>query len=413
MFNKRKLIIAVELGTSMIRVCVGEPDEDNEITILKFAEKPSTDVIVKGEIVDVERALEILNEILTEIEEDFNIIITKEQVFLAITGDFINIRNEVGRGRNHNEDNIIRDEHIEEILREINYVSSFQNQTILNSFDSFYTIDKQKQVYNPRGQKGRELDAHYHLVLGDTNRIDNFTNLLSEAGFEPDTITKVFSGIASVYGTITDEEKENGVLLIDMGAGTTEFVVICKLGVFHSGVFPIGCEHIINDIHIGIDITYKQAEKLLTQGKLERVLKQGLSDITFDATSFGKARKIPANSVEQIIRLRLEELFGLIKKQLEEHSLLHNINSGIVFSGGGTLIPNSSKILNHTFNAPIRIGLPTEINGAVTELSSARYTTICGLLKFGKESIDVDAVSNNMFIKAKSFAKNILEKYTN
>jgi cell division protein FtsA len=209
--------------------------------------------------------------------------------------------------------------------------------------------------------------------------------LLNDAGFDDDPMP-VFSGIASAYGVLTEDEKETGTLLLDIGAGTCEYLAMFNMGILASGVLPIGFEHLANDLSLGLDLHISDCRKLLQDGTIVQHINERKTFIEIKST-LGNIRKIPLASFETIIDLRLRETFQIIHHKLAAQNALHNLNSGGVLTGGGALFPPITVLFSEIFNFPVRVGKPFSTNGTTgtTGIESPQYATIWGSLKFAEE----------------------------
>ena len=264
------------------------------------------------------------------------------------------------------------------------------DRMILNTFESGCLIDG-RPVRNPLGQTGEKLEVLVHIIHGRSKRVENFINALRDFGFNPDNIRPVFSAAAAVFGVLTQEERESGVLLVDVGAGTTEAAIIRHDGMQASCVVPVGFEHIANDLAIGLDLHVLSARKLLTDGSLLEARDSDLSFIEIKERLNAPLRKVPLNSIETVISLRLQELVGIIQKKLEQESpgLLSSLGAGCVLTGGGALYPGTSEVFKRHLGMPVRCGYPIKAGVAVPELNSPRCGVIWGAFRYGLEMRNV------------------------
>ena len=206
------------------------------------------------------------------------------------------------------------------------------------------------------------------------------------------------------------------VLLIDFGAGTTEYMVEYKEGMIAGGVFPIGFHHVLNDLAIGLDLPFDFCRKLADSGKLESLLKSGEEYLEYPNQR--SIRKIPVSSFETIIELRLRELFGLVGDALRTENILQDLGAGGVLTGGGSLLTMSQNIFQETFQCSARIGQPHDVVGASGEITSPRYSMVYGALKIADDQNRNFEIINSrtplqtiegMVNKLISFGKNIKE----
>ena len=384
MFQQRDIVTAIEIGTSKICVLVGESTQDGKISVIGHGEAPSVNTVVKGEIADMDTALEQLTSAIEAADASSGREISNSNIIaVAVTGSSIQAYQGTGTVFVNSEDHRITESEMNEALQNAQVKPLPFGQTIINTFDSYYLLDGNRRVRNPFDQTADKLEAFIHVIHGDTNRIENFRSIMRDAGFEHE-ITPVFSGIASVYGILTDEEKEHGVLLVDMGAGTCEYMAVFNMGILASGVLPIGFEHVANDLSLGLDLHISVCRKMLIDGTIARHVqeRQGFLELR---TSAGNLRKIPLSSFEKIIDLRLREVFQIIHKNISDQGIFRNLSSGGVLTGGAALFPRTAEIFKSVFEFPVRVGQPFDASGAVTGLENPRYSTVWGVLKFGEE----------------------------
>lgn len=381
MFEKRNIITAVEIGTSKIRVLVGESEAENSPVILGRGEVAAGNAIVKGEIVDMSRALELLSEALDMADDTSGKLINQTQVAgVVVTNCGIASLESVGSAVIKSQDRKISEEEIAEATRNAQVTHLPFDRVPIDTLDSYFMLDGQRRVATPLGQIAHKLDAHVHVIHGEANRIGNFTKLMADCGFEENTYL-IFSGIATVMGVMTEDEKRNGAILLDMGAGATEYVTVYNHGVIASGVLPVGFEHIANDLSVILRLHIDTCRKLLTDGTITQMSAQGKGFIELKNIN-NKHVKIPLVSFEKIIDERLKETFGIIKDNLKSRGLFKNIGSGGILSGGAALFPRSMDIFHDVFECPVRIGKPFDASGAITELENPRYSTAWGALKY-------------------------------
>ncbi len=384
MFQQHNVITAIEIGTSKICVLIGETSADKKLAVIGFGECPSNNSVIKGEIVDMDTALEQLIKAVLQADESSNRAINDSNIIaISITGSSILSYQGSGTVFIHNDDHRIGEEEITTAVKNAQSNNIPYDRTLINSFDSYFLLDGHKRVRNPSDMTAHKLEVCIHAVHGKSNQIENFYSLLRDAGFDDDP-APVFSGIASAYGVLTEEEKENGALLLDIGAGTCEYLAIFNMGILASGILPVGFEHLANDLSLGLDLHISDCRKLLQEGTIVEHTR-GRKPFIETRANPGGIRKIPLTSFEKIIDLRLREIFQIIHGKLVTQNILQNLSSGGVLSGGGALLPRSSELFREVFNLPVRVGQPFAANGAAAGLENPRYATVWGTLKFAEE----------------------------
>ncbi len=398
MFERRNIITAVELGTSKIRVLVGESTDDSPL-VLGRGEVASAGAVVKGEIIDMDRAMDLLSEAIEMADESSGKMINHScAVGIVVTNSGISSLERVGSAMVRSQDHCVSEEDITEAAQNAQ-VTNLHDRSVIGSFDSYFLLDGHRKVSSPLGLTASKLDAHVHVIHGESNRIDNFSKIMMDSGFE-ENVYLIFSGIATTMGVLTEDEKRNGVILLDMGAGTTEYVTIYNHGIMASGVIPVGFDHVINDLAVVLRLHVDTCRKLITDGTLANMSARGQGFIELKNLNASTV-KIPLISFEKIIDERLKETFGIIKNNLKSQNLFNNIGSGGILSGGAALFPRTLDVFRDVFECPVRLGKPFDASGAITELETPRHSTIWGALKYCDICLKTDELRGGYSISEK------------
>ncbi len=380
MFRSRNFITAIEIGTSKVCVLVGESDSEGNIQIKGHGEGSINGHVSKGEITEFSKVQELLSNAIDAADADSgNNIADCDNIFVTVTASDINSFQGIGTVFISGPDRRITEENIDEAVKTAQVKPLPRGHVAINSFDSYYQIDGSRKIKNPLDQVADKLEAYIHVIHGDENRIENFLSVVRDVGFDENVIP-VFSGVASAFGTLTEDEKENGVLLLEMGAGTTEYLAIYNYGILLSGVIPVGLDHVANDLSVGLDMHISSSRRLLNSGEYYRLKQSGKATLEIKSQS-GALRRIPINSIEKIVDLRLRELFQIINNRVRKEDIL--LNTGGVLSGGAALVPQALDVFKSVFEIPVRAGKPLDLTGALTGLDSPRYNTVWGLLRYG------------------------------
>ena len=380
MFHSRNIISAVEMGTSKFCVLVGEVDDNGHLDVIGRGEAPSAGSVVKGEIVDMEKAGDQLGKALEEADRaSGRSLALSHLMMVVVTGCGIASQPGVGMVLIRNDEHVVTDAERREANDNARVLNLAAERKIINTSESFFLVDG-RRVSNPLRHHGSKLEAHIHIVHGISARVDNFRNLLRESGFEDTDIDVVFSPVASDFGVLSEREREDGVLLIDLGAGCTEYVMEYDNGLCASGVLQIGMEHVANDLSIGLGLSIDQCRKLLVSGELERASQQGLSHLTLRGGT-GSERSIPLCSFDTIIDFRLREIFTIVRRQLELAGSPRSLAAGGVLTGGGALFPRARELFSEVFDLACQVAQPRDAEGAITDLASPRYSAVWGALK--------------------------------
>lgn len=392
MFRSRTIMTAIEIGTSKVCALIGSSDTNGDMNILGQGERSlrlasgasSPGAVCKGEVMEMNEVALAITEAVREAEDTAGYSIDRNNLFIAVTGP--HIQTTQGRGVVHirTAERKVTEAYVQQAIEGAMNINLPTNLKEINSFDSYYLLDDDnRRVANPVGQIANKLEAVVHIVYGDVNRIDTTCSALHEIGYDRDVET-VFSAIAASYGVLTESEKEEGVLLIDMGAGTTEFLMLQNSGIQASGVLPFGTEHIANDLHVAFGLPIDECRKMAAHRDLFGMLQSKHAVMTIHAKDGRRGeRQIPLHSIEKVIELRVQEIITLIQVSLEEELSKQSLCIPVVLTGGGALLPYVTDIVSKIFNAPVRIGVPQNIAGTLSHINSPRYGMICGLLIYG------------------------------
>ena len=382
MFKQHNIITAVEMGTSKVCVLIGEYTDD-EFNVIGKGEVPSAGAVVKGEIVSIDLMLEKLTEAMDQADEQSGRELNNSTMFVvAVTGCDISSMLSEGTAFVQNEEHRISEDEIYEAVNNAKVKTLSVDRRWVNSFDAYYMIDGVRRSSQPLHQQANILKAYSHNIHGNSNRLENFSAILLDAGFdyEPEMI---FSSIADMFGLLSDDELENGTLLIDFGAGSTEYAVVCNNGVLASGVFGIGFEHVANDLAIGLNLPMSFCRKMLEDGTLEKYTRENIPFIEC-RTNSGSLRKIPVESFNRITDARIRELFELIRNSIGKESFWNNLAAGCVLTGGGAKFFQTREIFHQVCDLPSRIGKPFTAGHTVPpELDAPEYSTVYGALRYG------------------------------
>ena len=394
MFNSRKIVSAIEIGTSKICVLVGEIDEDGRLDVIGRGEAPSASSVVKGEIVNMDRAYEQLSKALDEADRvSERALAMSRLVMVLVTGCGITSQPGVGMVLIRNADHVVTEDERGEANDNARILNLPADRQIINTCNSFFLIDG-RRVSNPLRHNGSKLEAHIHIVHGVSARVGNFRDLVRDSGFEDADIDVVFSPVAADYGVLSERERDEGVLLVDLGAGCTEYVMEYDNGLCASGVLQVGMEHVANDLSIALGLSIDQSRKLLVSGDLARAAETGQTQIRLRGVS-GSERVIPLSSFDAVIDCRLREIFTIIRRQLELAGSPCTLAAGGVMTGGGALFPRARELFSEVFDLSCQVAHPRDAEGAITDLASPRYSAVWGALKLAADYLDDSTAGGN------------------
>ncbi|MCE9610113.1 MAG: cell division protein FtsA [Chthoniobacter sp.] len=375
--SKDQLIVGLEIGTSKICAVVGEARSDGTIRILGVGHAPSRGVR-KGEIVDFETAGKCIREALVDAEEKSDVLIAS--VYLGVTGAHIESFNNRGAINLPEERGEICAEDFEEVQASASEVSIPSQNSFLHSILQHYYVDGQAGVLNPVGLLGNKLEADFHIIHGATKRIQNSVRCVKEVG--PEVREVVFNPVASAQVVLDENQKSLGALVVDMGGGTTDFVVYVDGALKQSGSLPIGGDHMTNDISLGLRIPMGRAEALKVEegSVLLGVSPPGERIVLKDETGFA-GKEIEREMLNAIVHCRARETLELLKRQIDE-SYLPYLGAGLMLTGGCSQLDGIDQLAEEIFGMPVHRTRARAVAGLTSAFEDPIYSTAIGLIKY-------------------------------
>jgi len=399
-FDKSQIVTAVEFGTSKISVVIAQNDKNNKIQVLAHSSLPSNGTICKGEIIEVPQATEIFQEVLTKAERDSGIgECDPENIYVAITGKHIKSTDGFGTIIIDSSDRRIETRHINEVQRTASTPPILNKDEIkINSIGGHFMLDGQF-CETPLNRVGNKLEAHTHIIIANRMKLENALIPVKDTHCE--NPKAVFSGLASAWVAVNDSEQETGALFIDFGAGTTEYILLYPPGIYASGVIALGCEHIANDIALALEVSFEEGKKIFDKVvKMENITSDSYVEVKHElGKSYGKPRKIPADTLNTIINLRVDELFKIIRRQLKRKDSTVNHANCAVITGGGSLIQATELKAKEILKIPVRIHHANNMKNFSKypeELISPANTMITGLIVHGFQHTNKSSVIQNI-----------------
>ena len=377
------IITGIEFGTDKICVIHGRTDQNGNIEVLSFASLPSRNSVVKGMIVDQNAALSILKSVMEESEKGLGRISRPDQqVYFLINGMHVSSRSGEGTVLNYNEDKKITEDHVRRAVDNAKNLAVSTDLVNIQVYDSSFLIDG-KRTFNPIGKLAEKLTAVIHVVFAEKKRIETVQTILHELGFESGY--PIFAPLADAYGVLTQDERSQGTLLFDYGAGVCSYVLLYREGVLMSGTIPTGVNNVANDLSIALDLPYEYCQKFLRESTLKKLRGEGKNYVEYmvSGSSGNKIRRIPLDSFEKVMDLRQRETFTILRKEIERANMFGYLRNSIVMTGGGSMIDSAPSIMMNVMNLPVRCGEAMNVTGALSSFRSPMpcYSAILGLVK--------------------------------
>jgi cell division protein FtsA len=374
------IIVGLEIGTSKVCAVVGELHTDGALNIVGLGQARSRGVR-KGEICDAPMAEEDVRHAIVEAEQMADVEI--RSVYLGVTGGHLRGFNNRGVHPVVSADREICEADVQDVIKNAKTINLPAQNHVIHAIRQHFLVDGQDGISNPVGMLGARVEVDVHVVHGNLNRLQNAIRTVKGLQLEVDDI--VFTGLASSLALLTNEQKELGSLVIDIGGGTTEYVVYANGIIKHTGVLAVGGDHISNDLAYGLKVPLSRAEQLKIEhgsALLEEPPCPGQT-ITI-ANELGMPLKVVnLENLRRIMSLRVEELFQLILQDLEQVDALNYLRGGVFLCGGGSRIPQIAKLAEQTLQMPVSLGKTNSISGLKSALDQPEFAAAIGLVKFG------------------------------
>jgi cell division protein FtsA len=379
MFDDSNIIVGLEIGTSKVCAVVGEVNAEGLLNVIGLGQARSRGVR-KGEIADTQQAEEDVRNAIVEAEQMADVEI--RSIYLGVTGGHIRGFNNRGVHPVVSADREISEEDIQDVIKNAKAINLPTENSVIHAIRQHFFVDGQDGVTNPVGMLGSRLEVDVHVVHGITNRLQNSIRLVKGLQLEVEDI--VFNGLASSLALLTGEQKELGALVIDIGGGTTDYVVYADGVTKHTGSLAVGGDHVSNDLAYGLKVPLSRAEKLKLEHGSALLDPQCKGQTVTITNELGMVLKVVSiEHLRQIMSLRLEEIFQLIAQDLEQAGLTDYLRSGVFLCGGGARIPHISQLAEHVLQMSVTQGQTQSISGLKSALDQPEFITAIGLAKFG------------------------------
>ena len=374
---EKNLIVGLDIGTSKVVAIVGEVTPENEIEIIGLGSHPSRG-LKKGVVVNIESTVQSIQRAVEEAELMAGCQI--HSVYAGIAGSHIRSLNSHGIVAIRDKEVMPAD--VDRVIDAARAVAIPADQKILHILPQEFIIDEQESIREPVGMSGVRLEAKVHMVTGAVSAAQNIIKCVRRCGLEVDDI--ILEQLASSHSVLTDDEKELGVCLVDIGGGTTDIAVFTEGAIRHTAVIPIAGDQVTNDIAVALRTPTQHAEEIKI--KYACALTQLASaDETIEVPSVGERpeRRLARQTLAEVVEPRYEELFTLIQAELRRSGFEDLCAAGIVLTGGSSKMEGAVELAEEIFHMPVRIGTPQYISGLVDVVRNPIHATGVGLLLFG------------------------------
>jgi cell division protein FtsA len=388
--NDKNIIVGLDVGTTKVCTIVGLQHSNSDLEIIGIGTHPSYG-LKKGSVVNIDKTVRSIQASLEEARLMAGVNINTATI--GIAGSHIYSFNSSGvvaiKGKEITQDDVDR------VLEAAKAVVIPSDREILHVIPQEFRVDNTSGIKNPIGMCGVRLEAHVHIVTGSIPLVQNLVKCVEAAGLDAEHIT--LQPIASSEAVLTYEEKELGVVLIDIGGGTTDIAVWKDGSLIHSQIIPIGGNHFTNDLAIALKIPHNEAERVkINHGSVLAEQLNQSAHISVQGISGTKPREVQLSVVAEVLGARAEELFDVIREIVVERKLDDQIAGGFVLTGGGAMIKGMPELGEYLLMRSCKIGYPIPFGGMTNIMQNPKFSTVLGLLIEASKRRPYVAINNQV-----------------
>ncbi|SFR62927.1 cell division protein FtsA [Thiomicrospira sp. ALE5] len=373
------IVVGLDIGTSKIAAIVGKLKTNSEIEVIGMGTYPSKG-LKKGVVVNIDSTVDSIQRAIDEAERMSGYEVSS--VYVGIAGSHINSFNSTGmvaiRSQEVTDDDILR------VIDAARTQAIPGDQKVLHILPQEYTIDNQDGIREPIGMSGVRLEAKVHMVTGSLSAALNITKCVERCGLEVNDI--ILEQLASSESVLSEDEKELGVCLVDIGGGTTDIAIFYQGAIRHTAVIPVAGDQVTNDIAVALRTPSPAAEEI--KRNYACALPQLIAtDEEIEVPSVGDrpARCLSRRTLVEVVEPRYEELFQLIQAELRRSGFESMMAAGVVLTGGSAKVEGAVELAEEVFNMPVRLGIPQDLQGLKDEVTDPAFSTTVGLLIYARE----------------------------
>lgn len=385
---KNKIIASLELGSSKIATLISQVNIDPSTYELSLnivgAASSESRGIRKGQIVDIEEAVEstISSVEAAERMAGYNL----DSVFVSVGGAHVHSQNSHGVVAVSDPDGEVSPEDIDRVIEAASAISLPTSREIVHVVPREFIVDGEAGVKDAVGMSGVRLEVETHIITAASPALKNIRKTVNEVGAQIEGI--IFSAVASAEAVLSSTEKELGCVLVDIGGGTTSLAAFVEGSIIYSSVIPIGAKNVTNDLAIGLRISLEGAEKIKVALSKEKKGKEESDEINLEEVGISEIRKISKKTLtEGIIRPRLNEIFSMVRLELERENLATRIPSGVIVTGGGAETVGVIDSARRMLSLPVRVGVPRGVGGLIDDVINPSFAGPVGLLLYGAREL--------------------------
>lgn len=380
MEERSDIIVGLDIGNTKVTCMIGQIREDG-VEVIGVGQAPSNG-LRKGVVINIDATVESVARAVEKAEimagEDV------ERVYTGISGPHIKGINTRGMVAISSRNREISSDDVARAVKAARTVSIPQDQEVLHLFNQEFKVDDQDGIRDPIGMTGGRLEVEVHLVTAGATALDNIRKTVNRAGLQVEHI--VLNSFASALSVLTEEEKDLGVLLVDMGGGTTDLIMFVNGGIWYSGGLSVGGNNITNDISIGLRTPVSVAEDIKKRYAVASFDKQTeISSFTIPPLPGKEPRECSITELTDIVEPRVSEIFAMIKREIDITGFGDLLSGGVVLTGGASLLKGQVEYAEKILNLPVRIGTARNIKDLTGQLTDPSLSTAAGLILYGMQ----------------------------
>jgi cell division protein FtsA len=421
--KRRKIITGLDIGTTKICALIAELSGEDKIEIIGIGLAPSNG-LRKGIVVDIDKTSHAIKSAIQKAERMAGQKV--ESAYVGIAGSHIKSINSHGVVAVTGEEKEIKESDINRVLEAARIIPVSSEEDILHVLPREFIVDGSPGIQDPLGMSGIRLEVETHIIKGASTSIQNLVKSVLRAGLSVDEV--VLEPLASSQAVLSSDEKELGVVLADIGGGTTDLIVFHEGSIAHTSVLPVGGNHVSNDIAVGLRTPVSEAEKIkIMHGSVMSEQIQESERIEVLAASGKERKQLSRKLLSQVIEPRMEEIFNLVKKELDQVGPKDLTPAGMVLTGGASLLSGSAELASEITELPVRVGEPDYVSGLSNVIDNpvyikkgdnvprAIFSTAVGLIEYGINNGDAkqsSGTSNNSREVVSSFFSKLKEWFS-
>lgn len=372
--KSQNIVVGLDVGTTKVCTIVGIQNQQKDLEIIGIGTYPSHG-LKKGSVVNIDKTVRSIQNSLEEARLMAGVPISSATI--GIAGGHIYSFNSSGvvaiKGKEITEEDVAR------VLDAAKAVVIPSDREIIHVIPQEYKVDTTSGIKNPVGMCGIRLEAHVHIVTGTISLIQNLVKCVEQTSVKAEKIT--LQPMASSRSVLTQEEKDMGVILVDIGGGTTDIAIWKDGSLLHTQIIPVGGNHFTNDLAVALKVSHAEAERIkINHGSVLAEQLNQSAHITVQGLSGTRKREVGLSVVAKVLGARAEELFELVKDVVDQKCVETTISGGIVLTGGGALIKGLTELAEYLLERPTKVGYPIPFGGMTNVIQNPKFSTVLGLL---------------------------------